>query len=98
MFMRIWSMRLNIAQFFSESLAQKRMKNKIEQLLWKYKHGNNIHEQEKSAKQMNHTNMFLTCHKDWTEVIQLNTSLFKIHLFIIRGKAQQKGIKTASLR
>ena len=47
---------------------------------------------------MNHTNMFLTCHKDWTEVIQINTSLFKIHLFIIRGKVQQKGIKTASLR
>ena len=46
MFMRIWSMRLNIAQIFSESLAQKRMKNKIEQLLWKYKHGNNVHEHE----------------------------------------------------
>ena len=47
---------------------------------------------------MNHTNMFLTCHKDWTEEIQINTSLFKIHQFIIRRKIQQNGIKTVRLR
>ena len=40
-------------------------KNKTEQLLFKYKHGNNIHEHRKQKKQqMNHINLFLTCHKD----------------------------------
>ena len=31
----------------NESLAENKMKNKIEQLLSKYKHGNNIHEHRK---------------------------------------------------
>ena len=31
----------------NESLAENKIKNKIEQLLLKYKHGNNIHEQGK---------------------------------------------------
>ena len=31
----------------SESLAENKIKNKIEQLLLKYKHGNNIHEHGK---------------------------------------------------
>ena len=31
----------------NESLAEKKMKNRIEQLLLKYKHGNNIHEHGK---------------------------------------------------
>ena len=31
----------------NEALAENKMKNKIEQLLSKYKHGNNIHEHRK---------------------------------------------------
>ena len=37
------------------------IKNEIEQLLLKYKHGNNIYEH---GKQINRINLFLTCHKD----------------------------------
>ena len=40
------------------------MKNDIEQLLLKYKHESNIHEHLKTAKWMNHINLFLACHKD----------------------------------
>ena len=47
-----------------ESLAENKIKNEIEQLLLKYKHGNNNHEHRKQQKQMNHINLFLTCHKD----------------------------------
>ena len=41
----------------NESLAENKIKNKIEQLLLKYK-------QHGTAKPMNHINLFLTCHKD----------------------------------
>ena len=39
----------------NESLAENKIKNEIEQLFLKYKHGNNIHE-----KRMNHISL-LTC-------------------------------------
>ena len=45
----------------NESLAEIIIENKIEQLLLKYKHGNNIHEHRKL---MSHINLFLTCHKN----------------------------------
>ena len=38
------------------------MENEIEQLLSKYRHGNYLWTQ-KTAKWMNHINLFLTCHK-----------------------------------
>ena len=44
-----------------ESLAENKIKNKIEQLL-KYKHGNSW--MRKTAKWMNNINLFLTCCKD----------------------------------
>ena len=34
----------------NESLAENKLKNEIEQLLSKYKHGNDIHEQRKQQK------------------------------------------------
>ena len=34
----------------NESLAENKIKNEIEQLLLKYKHGNNIHEHRKQQK------------------------------------------------
>ena len=40
------------------------LKNKISGLLFKYEHGNDIHEHKKTEKIMNHTNLFLTRHKD----------------------------------
>ena len=42
----------------NESLAENKIRNKIEQLLLKYKHGSN------TAKRMNRKNLLLTCHKD----------------------------------
>ena len=44
----------------NKSFAENKIKNDIEQLLTKYKHGNNIHEHGKQKKQMNHINLFLT--------------------------------------
>ena len=41
-------------------LAEHTIKNEISQLLCKDKHGNDIYEH---GKQMNHTNLFLTCHR-----------------------------------
>ena len=35
----------------NESLAENQIKNKIEQLLLKYKHGNNIHEHRKQQNE-----------------------------------------------
>ena len=35
----------------NESLAENKIKNEIEQLLSKYKHGNNIHEHRKQQKE-----------------------------------------------
>ena len=43
----------------NEPLAENKIKNEIEQLLLKYKDGNNIYEHR---KQQNH--LFLTCQKD----------------------------------
>ena len=48
----------------NESLAENKIKNNIEKLLLKYKHGNNIHEHGKQQNRMNHVDLFLTCHKD----------------------------------
>ena len=36
---------------YNESLAENKIKNEIEQLLLKYKHGNNIHEYEKQQNE-----------------------------------------------
>ena len=44
----------------NESLEENK-KNEIGQLLLKHKHGN---DSKTTAKQMNHGNLFLTCHKD----------------------------------
>ena len=43
-------MKLNLSKKSNKSLAENKMKNKIEQLFSKYKHGNDIHEH---AKQQN---------------------------------------------
>ena len=40
-------MKLNLLKKSNKSLAENKMKNKIEQLLSKYKHGNDIHEHGK---------------------------------------------------
>ena len=48
----------------NESLAEKKIKNEIEQLLLKWKHGNNIPEHGKTVKRLNHINSLITCHKD----------------------------------
>ena len=45
----------------NESLAEIIIKNEIEQLLLKHKHGNNIHEHR---QRINHINLFLICHID----------------------------------
>ena len=47
----------------NESLAENKIKYEIEQLLLKYKHGNNIH-QHKKQQNDNHVILSLTCHKD----------------------------------
>ena len=44
----------------NEPLAENKIKNEIEQLFLKYRHGNNIHEHKKTAKRTNHINLFLT--------------------------------------
>ena len=50
-------------------LAEHTIKNEISQLLFKYKHGNDIHEHSKNSKtktvkRMNHTNVFSSCDKN----------------------------------
>ena len=45
----------------NEPLAENKIKNEIEQLLLKYKHGNNIHERAKQQG-MDQINLFLICH------------------------------------
>ena len=45
----------------NETLGDHGIENKISQLLSKYKHGNNVHEQ--TVKQVYNTNLFLTCHR-----------------------------------
>ena len=47
-----------------ESLAENGIKSKTDQLMLKCKHGNDIeHGTRKTAKRMNHINLFLTCQK-----------------------------------
>ena len=48
----------------NESLAENKIKSKIEQLLLKSKHGNNIHKHGKQKKRITHISLFLNCHKD----------------------------------
>ena len=48
-----------------ESLAENKIKSKIEQLLSKYKDENNIHELRK-RKTIEPHKFFLVCQKDWT--------------------------------
>ena len=48
----------------NESLPKNKIKNEIEQLLLKCKHGNNIHQHRKQQND-SHINFFLTCHKDY---------------------------------
>ena len=48
----------------SESLTKNKMKNKIEQLLWKYKHRNNVHKHRKQQNEWIACIFFLTCHKN----------------------------------
>ena len=48
----------------NKSFAENKIKNETEQLLLKYKHGNNFHEHGKKQKRMNNINLFLICHKD----------------------------------
>ena len=79
MLLRISSMKLNVITS-NEYLAEIIIKNDIEQLLIKYKHENNIDEQKKTAKQMNHINLFVTC-----QDVQINMLFFKTYLFIKRG-------------
>ena len=47
----------------SESFVENKIKNETEQLLSKYKHGNNIHEHGKQKKK-NHITLILICHKN----------------------------------
>ena len=57
MLMRIWSIRFKIngdSKFIIKShepLAENRIKKEIKQLLYKYKHGNNIHEHGKQQNE-----------------------------------------------
>ena len=63
------------------------IKNDIQQLLLKYKHGNNIPIwTRKTANRMNHMTLFLTCHEDETEELQINMLFIKTYTFITRGK------------
>ena len=47
----------------NEYLARNKIKNKIEQLLLKYKHGNDIHEHRKNKTNKAQA-FYLTCHED----------------------------------
>ena len=49
--MRIWNIKLIIIIKINETLAGNKIKNEIEQLLLKYKHGNNIHEHRKQQSE-----------------------------------------------
>ena len=51
-------MKLNILKS-SESLAENKIKNEIQQLVLKYKHENDIHEHRKQQKKMSHINLFI---------------------------------------
>ena len=68
----------------NESLAENKIKNKIEQLLPKYRYRNNIH---KHRKQQNEAHKFVL---NLSQRLDLRSSskmlLFKTYLFITRGK------------
>ena len=49
--MRFWNIKLIIIIKIEETLAGNKIKNEIEQLLLKYKHGNNIHEHRKQQSE-----------------------------------------------
>ena len=49
--MRFWNIKLIIIIKINETLAGNKIKNEIEQLLLKYKHGNNIHEHRKQKSE-----------------------------------------------
>ena len=49
--MRVWNIKLIIIIKINETLAGNKIKNEIEQLLLKYKHGNNIHEHRKQQSE-----------------------------------------------
>ena len=49
--MRFWNIKLIIIIKINETLAGNKRKNEIEQLLLKYKHGNNIHEHRKQQSE-----------------------------------------------
>ena len=49
--MRFWNIKLIIIIKINETLAGNKIKNEIEQLLLKYKHGNNIHEHRKQQSE-----------------------------------------------
>ena len=49
--MRFWNIKLIIIIKINETLAGNKIKNEIEQLLLKYKHGNNIHEHSKQQSE-----------------------------------------------
>ena len=47
---------------------------------------------------MKHINLFLTCHKDQTQEVQINMLLFKNYLFITRRKKIRKQYKNNKLK
>ena len=49
--MRFWNIKLITIIKINETLAGNKIKNEIEQLLLKYKHGNNIHEHRKQQSE-----------------------------------------------
>ena len=56
----------------NEPLAEFTTKNEILKSLYKYNHGNDIHEHRKQEKLVNHIIFFLTCHKDQTYEARTN--------------------------
>ena len=79
--MRIWSMNLNWS-YKADSLLQNslnKIRNEIEQLLSKYKHGNVIYEHE---KQQNELTVNLFSSQRLNLKVQINILLFKAYLFI----------------
>ena len=49
--MRVWNIKLIIIIKINGTLAGNKIKSEIEQLLLKYKHGNNIHEHRKQQSE-----------------------------------------------
>ena len=70
----------------NELLDKNELKKEISRLLSKCKHGYNMHEHRKIVKQMNHTKLFVTCHKYYIKAAEINILLSKTYLFITLGK------------